>query len=71
MGTREDHPDAVNAREFFARVQDENGVDLTQVREMLRLSPIERLRRAERMREESLRLVEIGRRHRERRKNSA
>lgn len=31
----------------FALIQDENGVDLTLIRENLRLSPAERLRRAE------------------------
>jgi hypothetical protein len=44
--------------------QDENGVDLSLIRENLRLSPIERLRKAERARKSALRLQEYGRRHR-------
>ena len=46
--------------------QDENGVDLSMIRELLRLTPAERLRRADRARRDALRLLEYGRRHRQR-----
>src|SRR2546423_13879181 len=46
--------------------QDENGVDLSLICENLRLSPIERLRKAERARTPALRLQEYGRRQRPR-----
>jgi hypothetical protein len=45
--------------------QDENGVDLSLIRENLKLSPEERLVRADRARQNALELLEIGRRHRE------
>ncbi len=45
--------------------QDENGVDLSLIRENLKLTPLERLRRAELARRQTLRLLEYGRRHRE------
>ena len=47
--------------------QDANGVDLSLIRELLRLSPLERVRRADRARRDTLRLLEYGRRHREKR----
>ena len=71
MNGEQEHPDAIKTREFFARTQDKHGVDRTQIREMLRLSPIERLRAVERAWLESRRLQELGRRHRERRANEA
>jgi hypothetical protein len=46
--------------------QDENGVDLSLIRESLALSPQERLLRADRARRDTLRLLEIGRQQRER-----
>jgi len=45
--------------------QDENGVDLSLLRYMLALSPLERLRLMERKARETLILNEYGRRHRE------
>jgi hypothetical protein len=45
--------------------QDENGVDLSLLRYMLALSPLERLRLMERKARETLTLNEYGRRHRE------
>ncbi len=45
--------------------QDENGIDLSLIRENLRLTPLERIRRADRATKDALRLMEYGRRHRE------
>jgi hypothetical protein len=45
--------------------QDENGVDLSLIRENLKLSPEERLIRGDRARYSTLTLMEHGRRHRE------
>jgi hypothetical protein len=45
--------------------QDLNGVDLSLIRENLRLTPEERLRRGDRAREDALRLLEHGQRQRE------
>lgn len=47
--------------------QDENGVDLSLIRALLRLTPTERLRRADRARKDALRLLEHGRRNRQKR----
>jgi hypothetical protein len=44
--------------------QDENGVDLSLIREALRLTPTERIRRADRARRSALRVQDIGRRTR-------
>lgn len=44
--------------------QDENGVDLSLIRENLKLSPLERIRKAEAASQEALRLMEYGRRSR-------
>jgi hypothetical protein len=45
--------------------QDENGVDLSLIRENLKLSPRERLLQGDRARRSALRLLEYGRRQRE------
>jgi hypothetical protein len=45
--------------------QDENGIDLSLIRENLKLSPLERIRRGENAMDEALMLLEYGRRHRE------
>ena len=45
--------------------QDENGIDLSLIRENLRLTPLERIRKADAARRQALRLLEYGRRHRE------
>jgi hypothetical protein len=45
--------------------QDESGVDLSLIRENLKLTPRERLIRAEQTRLSTLRLMEYGRRKRE------
>ena len=47
--------------------QDESGVDLSLIRENLRLTPTQRVRRADRARRDTLRLLEYGRRNREER----
>jgi len=47
--------------------QDANGVDLSLIRENLRLTPTERVRRGDRARRDALRLLEIGRLNREKR----
>ena len=51
--------------------QDENGVDLSLIRSSLRLTPQQRLRRADLARLSALRLLEIGRLSRERRTEPA
>jgi hypothetical protein len=45
--------------------QDENGVDLSLIRDNLKLIPAERPRRGDRARRNALRLLEYGRRQRE------
>ena len=45
--------------------QDENGVDLSLIRENLKLSPTERARQGDRAARDTLRLTEFARRHRE------
>jgi hypothetical protein len=45
--------------------QDENGIDLSLIRENLRLTPLERIRKGDAARRQALRLLEYGRRHRE------
>ena len=47
--------------------QDENGVDLSLIRRNLGLTPLERLRRGDKARRDMLRLLEHGRRNREKR----
>jgi hypothetical protein len=42
--------------------QDENGVDLSLIRQMLKLTPLERARRADRARRDTLRLREHAQR---------
>ncbi len=44
--------------------QDENGIDLSLIRENLKLTPLERIRKADAARRQTLRLLEYGRRHR-------
>lgn len=45
--------------------QDENGIDLSLIRENLKLTPLERIRKGDAARRETLLLLEYGRRHRE------
>ena len=45
--------------------QDENGIDLSIIRENLKLTPLQRVRRADRARRQTLKLNEYGRKHRE------
>ena len=45
--------------------QDENGIDLSLIRENLKLTPLERIRKGDRARRQALRLREYGRQHRE------
>lgn len=47
--------------------QDENGTDLSLIRENLRLSPMERVRKADMARRQTLVLMEYARRNREER----
>ena len=51
--------------------QDENGVDLSLIRENLKLTPTQRLRKAEQARRGALRLLEYGRKHRQQRQKPA
>ena len=51
--------------------QDENGVDLSLIRENLRLSPAERLRNGDQARRGALRLMQLGRQHRQRQTHRA
>ena len=44
--------------------QDENGIDLSLIRENLKLTPLERIRKADSARRQTLKLLEYGRRHR-------
>jgi hypothetical protein len=46
--------------------QDENGIDLSLIRAALKLSPKERLRRGDKARRDALRLMQYGRRQRDR-----
>ncbi len=45
--------------------QDENGIDLSLIRENLKLTPLERIRKAESLCRYAEKLREYGRRHRE------
>ena len=45
--------------------QDANGIDLSLIRENLKLTPLQRIRKADKARRQALRLSEYGRRHRE------
>jgi hypothetical protein len=45
--------------------QDENGIDLSLIRENLKLTPLERIRRGDQARRQMLRLMDFGHRHRE------
>jgi len=45
--------------------QDENGVDLSLIRENLKLTPLERIRKGDLARRQALKMLEYGRRHRE------
>jgi hypothetical protein len=70
MGTPADPPLALDPRGKPPRAddygaQDENGVDLSLIRYMLSLSPLERLRVMERHARDTLLLMEYGRRARE------
>ena len=59
MATDRDQSDPVYYGE-----QDDNGIDLSLIRENLKLSPLERVRKADQARRQALRLLEYGRRHR-------
>jgi hypothetical protein len=58
--TPPDAPEGVSYRDY-----DENGVDLSLLRYLLSLSPLERLRLMERHARDTQRLNEYGRRYRE------
>ena len=57
-------PDSGPGAAYYGE-QDENGVDLSLIRENLKLTPLERIRRADAARRQTLKLLEYGRRHRE------
>ena len=70
MNTRTDPPPPFDPREKPPRAddygeQDQNGVDVSLIRYMLSLSPLERLRVMERHARDTLALMEYGRRARE------
>jgi len=44
--------------------QDENGIDLSLIRENLRLTPLQRIRKGDLARRQTLRLLQYGREHR-------
>jgi hypothetical protein len=71
MQARPAQPDPEAMKAYWKSIQDENGVDLTLIRDNLRLSPVERLRRGDRARLSALHLLEVGRRARERQNKSA
>jgi hypothetical protein len=62
-------PKPIQPGEFFGPhyygEQDENGIDLSLIRENLKLTPLERIIRGEEYADETLGLQEYGRRHRE------
>lgn len=57
-------PEHMRSRTWYGE-QDENGVDLSLIRENLKLTPLERVRRGDRARRDALRLRELGRTLRE------
>lgn len=57
---------SINQPSYFGYgEQDENGIDLSLIRENLRLTPLERIRQGNQAREQALRLLEYGRIHRQ------
>ena len=62
-------PKPIQPGEFFGPhyygEQDENGIDLSLIRENLKLTPLERIRRGDQARRQMLRLMDFGHRHRE------
>ncbi len=50
---------------FYYGEIDENGIDVSLIRENLKLTPLERIRRADVAAQETLRLLEYGRQHRQ------
>ena len=64
--TREENPQFRDGRTWYGE-QDSSGVDLSLIREILKLSPTERARRADQSRRDALELLEYGRQHREKR----
>jgi hypothetical protein len=65
MSTTGDDSTQVTHSPLWYGEQDANGVDLSLIRENLKLTPRERLLRAERATQDALRLLEYGRRQRE------
>jgi hypothetical protein len=64
--SQEQIPNSRDGPDWYGE-QDANGVDLSLIRENLRLTPTERVRRGDRARRDALRLLEIGRLNREKR----
>ena len=58
---------ATSTSEKWYGEQDDNGVDLSLIRELLKLSPLERVRRGDKAKKDALRLREHGRRERQER----
>jgi uncharacterized protein (UPF0335 family) len=56
-------PKACDTRPVFAE-QDENGVDLSLIRELLKLTPLDRLRRMDRATTDAIRLRKYAREQR-------
>jgi hypothetical protein len=63
----ETHAGPAEGRERFGPLwygdQNDEGVDLSLIREMLKLTPVQRLRRMDRARRAALRLMEYGRKN--------
>jgi hypothetical protein len=71
MDPESPEPDAEQSKAYWKSIQDDRGVDVTLIRSILKLSPSERLRRADRARRSALRLMELGKKAREQRPKSA
>lgn len=56
-------PDRYFGPDYYGE-QDENGIDLSLIRENLKLTPLERIRRGDKARKQALRLLDYGQRHR-------
>jgi len=59
-----DDRDRDNGSHYYGE-QDENGIDLSLIRENFKLTPLERIRRGDIAEREAVRLLEYGREHRE------
>ncbi len=64
MSVRVPPPESSAGPHYYGE-QDENGIDLSLIRENLRLTPLERVRKHDVLRRQILKLLEYGRQHRE------